>query len=57
MVPELLDDDAAYVTGELRDAPLDVRVELRRRVRAWVAEREKISADPVTPGNGPALSK
>ncbi len=57
VVPELLDDDAAYVTDELRDAPLDVRVELRRRVRAWVAEREKFSADPVTPGNGPALSK
>ncbi|HEX5916773.1 MAG TPA: hypothetical protein VFY76_02915 [Nocardioides sp.] len=37
VVPELLDDDAAYVTAELRDAPHDVRVELRRRVSAWVA--------------------
>lgn len=37
VVPELLDDDAAYVTDELRDAPLDVRCELRRRVREWVA--------------------
>ena len=37
VVPELLDDDAAYVTEEFRDAPLDIRIALRRRVRAWVA--------------------
>lgn len=37
VAPELLDDDAVYVTDELRDAPLEVRVELRRRVREWVA--------------------
>lgn len=37
VVPELLDDDAAYVTTQLRDAPLDVRVDLRRRVCEWVA--------------------
>ena len=37
VVPELLDDDAAYVTEELRDAPLDIRIALRGRVRAWVA--------------------
>lgn len=38
VAPRLLEDDAAFVTDELRDAPLDVRVELRRRVREWVAD-------------------
>lgn len=36
IVPELVDDDAAYVTRELRDAPPDVRAELRRRLITWL---------------------
>lgn len=37
MAPELLDHEASYVTDELRDAPLAVRVELRRRLLDWLA--------------------
>lgn len=36
VVPQLLDHDCAYLTEELRDAPMHVRVELRRRVRRWM---------------------
>lgn len=37
--PGLLDDDAAYITEELRDAPVGVRVELRRRLVGWLRAR------------------
>ena len=33
--PTLLDDDAAFVTDELRDAPYHVKAELRRRLLVW----------------------
>ena len=38
VVPELLDDDAAFVTDQLRDAPLHLRVDLRRRLLEWTRE-------------------
>ena len=37
--PALLDDDAAFVTDELRDAPYEARAELRRRLLDWTRSR------------------
>ena len=37
--PRLLDDDAAFVTNELRDAPYESRADLRRRLLGWTHSR------------------
>ena len=41
--PTLLDDDAAFVTDELRDAPYDVRARLRRRLLVWTRSSDRVA--------------
>lgn len=44
--PRLLDDEALYVTDELRDAPDEARADLRRRLLSWMRSQDGSPARP-----------